>query len=519
MRSEIARIGGNYLRLVIGFGVGLLIVRQLLLYGSDIFNIFTIVTVGAGVGIMLRELLRIALTSHLSRAWSRREEEGGEREFRSVFGQSMTLCALAALAGAALMALVALAIPYLAVEPQNIAAAQTFVAARTAIMICTVAISPLLTMLLVMQKFGRMNLLMTAERVADFLAVLTPLIALAPGIGGADALVVFAVASAALICSLYLFAGWWITRSAPSLLKPTWRWQSSSARKPILLSIGWAFALVLSFNLYLRFDTFFINTHFGVAATIAFGLSVQLIGMVRQASSGIVLGLDAVAAKARFGTRRTDSKSHDADSSEHYGPILVFSSYLQALVSGSIIVALLFTIDRLFDLWVGSRIDDPTILPLARSMSLIMLVGIVAVTLSDAWTNTLNGIGRKSIYVRYTIIVAISNVVILVTLGAFGAITPIGLTIIYSLLLAVAHLVIVPVQYSRETGTKLSTMLAPILRGLIAPSIAAALIYAFIAPSSSNLGLTDVMACLVVIGTAALLDIAIFLCRSTPGKA
>lgn len=471
MRSELARITGNYLRLLVGFAIGLLLVRQLLQYGSDIFNIFTIVTVGAGIGIMLRELLRIALISHLSEAWAKQDEAGGDEHFRQVFGQALAVSAVACGIGLALMAVLALLLPALDIQPENIGAAQWFVAARAVIMTVTVMMSPLLTMVLVMQRFGRMNTLMTLERVSDMAAVLCPMVLLSPGFDGASALIVFGCASAVLTAALYLLAGWRIVRRAPILLRPHWYWGKSAGRRTLMVSILWAFALVLSFNLYLRFDTLFINRHFGASATIAFGLTVQLIGMVRQLTAGIVQGLDAVAARFRFASR--DDAERGAD--DGFGRILSLSNYLQTVISGCAVVMLSVWLDELLQLWVGGRVPDPEVLTLTRSFVLIMLFGIVAIALSDGWTNALNGTGKKQLYIRYTLTLACLNTIILLGLGQLGSVTPMMLAVLFSVLLTIGHLVIVPQVYAHSTGVPLRSLMTPIVRGLPAPTLAGAL--------------------------------------------
>ncbi|UIP07375.1 hypothetical protein LY632_02960 [Erythrobacter sp. SDW2] len=504
MRSEVTRIAGNYLRLMAGFVIGLLLVRQLLNYGSDIFNIFTIVTVGAGVGIMLRELLRIALTSHLSEAWAGRDEAGGHEAFRGVFRQAMALSAVACLVGLALMAMLALALPRLDIAAENIGAARVFVGARAVILAATVLISPLLTMLMVMQRFGRMNTLMTLERVADFIAVLLPLVLLAPGFEGGSALILFGLASAALTSSLYLFAAWRIVREAPELLRPGWSWGALDKRKALTRSILWALALVFSFNLYLRFDTFFINAHFGAAATIAFGLTVQLIGMVRQLTAGIVMGLDAVAAKFRFGAR-------EADRGGGFDRILALSNYLQTIISGSAIVMLSVWLDELLQLWVGGRVPDASVLELTRSLVLVMLFGIAAIALSDGWAGALDGTGKNRLYVRYTATLAAANAAALLVLGQLGLVTPLGLAFLFSGLLAIGHLLIVPQVYAKETGVPVRTLLAPILRGMPAPALSAAVSLTLHDRLAALHPLAAVIISGSIVGLIALADVALYL--------
>lgn len=510
MRSEYARIIGNYLRLLIGFAIGLLMVRQLLHYGADIFNIFTIVTVGAGIGIMLRELLRIALTSHLSKAWAGRGSPDGDQHFREVYGQAMALSAIACLLGLALMAGLALAVAKLDIAAENVGAARAFIASRAAIMAVTVVMSPLLTMVLVLQKFGRMNTLMTLERLSDFLAVLSPLVLLAPGFDGASALAIFALVSAVLTGSLYLYAGWRVVWNAPELLRPTWHWGGRDTRQAIMHSVLWAFALVLSFNLFLRFDTFFINTHFGAMATIAFGLAVQLMGMVRQLTVGIVNGLDAVVARLAF------DHSVDKEARLQGQRILALNSYLQTVLTLAAVMFLTVGARDVLHVWVGDRVHDPHVLTLTASLAAIMLAGVGARSLSEGWMATLNGQGAIGSYVRYTVIVTCLNPLLLLAgAAALGSSLPLqAVAWAFAVLLALSHLAIVPLVYVRETGQNPAALVRPLLRGLVATPVALALALAVSYWAAGTTSLTRMIAIAGAIGFAYGCDILLYAWRS-----
>lgn len=498
MRSQIARISGNYLRLAVGFVVGLLMVRQLLAYGSDIFNIFTIVTVGAGIGIILRELLRIALTPHLARAWANRLDPGGRANFRRVYGQAMLFSALAGLTGLMMMAGLGLTMPRFDIEQANLDAARSFVAARAAILLVTASLAPIFTMLLVMQRFTRMNLLLTSERVLDFVAVLVPVFALAPGTGGAATLVVFSIASAILVCTLYLFAGIATIRAAPGMLRPAWVWRGPEVRKSLLVSLGWALGLVVAFNLYLRFDTLYINLKFGAAATIAFGLAVQMVGMIRQLASGVATGLDAVAAKF--------AHSQDNGTGGEYETIHAFSTYLQSLVSVSALTALVFVVDDLLAIWLAGRDLAPQTLELAANLTLIMMIGATSISMSESTYSTMMGRGEMGRFVPWLLAIVSLNVGLL-TLGSPLFESPAAVAILYSILIFGAHQLAIPLVFAKGVRATYLALVANALRGAIAPVSAGLLIWLAMAYLPFETPLARIVLVVAIIGATVSVDL------------
>ena len=88
---EFRRIFSNYIRMIMTFSMGIIIVRLLLDKSQEIFSIYTLVTVGIGIGVMLKELLRIALVPRLSSAMASKGNE-----FSAIF----TSCFLASIASA-----------------------------------------------------------------------------------------------------------------------------------------------------------------------------------------------------------------------------------------------------------------------------------------------------------------------------------------------------------------------------------------------------------------------------------
>ena len=79
---EVARVLSNNLRMIIGFLVGLYVVKGFLGFGEVAYQIYVLVVLGAGVGIMVRELLRLSLLSYISSSYAQ------GKNFHSVFSFS-----------------------------------------------------------------------------------------------------------------------------------------------------------------------------------------------------------------------------------------------------------------------------------------------------------------------------------------------------------------------------------------------------------------------------------------------
>lgn len=498
LRAQFKRIFGNYTRLALGFVIGIMTVRLLLGFGNDIFNIYTLVTVGAGIGIMLRELLRIALVPRMTELWTK--ERNGE-EFNLAFKQASALCQVSLVGGVILMASLAWLISNLDVNPENVDAARVFVFARMAIMISSVFLAPLFAMQMVEQKFGEANSLMTLERLADFIAVIVAAFLFSGAENGSDSLILFSFFSAFFTITLHIFYARHIMSWSFLPLPLSWP-KIKGIGSEFTTSAFWAFILVLSFNLYLRFDTFFVNIMIGASATIAFGLSAQLLGMVRQLTYGIANGLDAVVANL------THTKSANVDDQKR---VLHLSAYLQSLFTGYSVLFMFLCAEELLELWVGSKIADPNVIPLSAHLSAIMLIGMGARSLSESWMGQLNGLGKIGSYTKITLPITLLNPIILMMAAATLPFVKIEMVAyLFSALLCLSHLVFVPMAVVRETEETAGSLFQPILRGGASLPVAIAIIWFVLMGAQQAEGLIKILIAACVMGVVAAIDLWIY---------
>lgn len=461
-RSEAIRILSTYARLITGFFIGLVLVRQLLSYGIDTFNIYTIVTIGAGVGIMLRELLRIALVPQLSAAYHKANSTTSVT-FANVYTTSYLLSVSAALFGSVLMIILALNLYRFSINETNLVAAKIFIFCRMAIMFITVGLSPLICMLPVKQKFKESNFLLFVERLIDLVAVLTP-VALSSLIDNPP-IVIFGFTGAVLITILYIFVTKRMIQSDPNLSLSLSNISIKSMWKMLGL-LKWAGLLVFSVGLYIRFNTLFVNLTFGAIATASFGIAVQLTGMVRQITNGIVHGLDAVIAKSHAG---------DRSNIDYRSDIIAFASRIQTTVTSFALVYLVFCLDDLLLIWLGGSVTQNELISLAAILTKIMLVGLTIKAISEVWMNDLNGTMDIDRYVRFLVPIAILNPIILIGIHTIDPtlLSPKAVTYIYTLLMVIAHAIIIPRVYILIRNSDFKRLITPCAKGVVSPILCA----------------------------------------------
>lgn len=452
-RAQIRRIGSNYTRLLLGFLIGLFTVRQLLAYGHEVFNVYTIVTVGAGIGIMLKELMRIAVVPHLSRAI-----HSGAEDFGRVYATCTALAGVMVVLGVLLMGLLATFFGEFEVRPDMVPYAQVYIAMRAVMLALGVGLSPLFAMLLVTQRFQQTNTLLTAERAADLAGALAPLAFAAAGLAqDGPALVIFGAATLVALMAVYIVAARYVLSLDPRN-KPRLGMTDRRVLAGILHTLGWSAVLVISVNLYLRFDAFFINLSFGLGGTIAFGICVQLIGFVRQMTNGLISGVDAVFSKlAHAGSGQSEGLSAR--------DLMYFTTFMQALTTFYMVGFLCLCGAEVLRLWLGPTID-PSLIPLTVALLQAMLVGMGVRSISEGWMTAMNGLGQIHLYAPKMLPFALGNPVLLgaiawLSAGRFGIL---WVGIVFSVLHGIAHGIIIPAAYARANDIRLGEMLRPVTR-------------------------------------------------------
>lgn len=492
-RRETIRIASNYLRILATFAMGLIVVRILVGFGEDVFNVFAIIVIGGGVGVMLKELVRIAIVPGLARSLA-----DDQYRFAATYAACQWSALILVALGLGLMAILYGALPYFDISPALLDAARIFVIARAVQMAMTIALAPSLNLLMATQRQGQANVLLTAERCTDLFGAL---VALWWAADSAPAqLTAYALSSTLALAAVYAVAIIHIRRLDPSFRACFGR-TDRAAWGEVTSRLGWTAVVVLSMNLYFRFDTFFVNLTFGAIATVAFGISVQLTGYLRQLTAGLVNGLDAVTAgfsAKSAGTTMSAASLRDA------------SSTLQGLVVSLSVGFLLVAIDDALAVWLGGVSDRAEeILPLAATLTLIMIIGIAARSLTEGWMAIMAGGGHIGAYAKWLLPGALLNPPLVFAavhwLAPDQGVLPVA--IVFVLLQSVVHGVIVTRVAARVLETTVRDLLTPFIMPLLLAVLvtAAAYVLANVLPFEGALpGLLRDLAVFCLGGGAAL---------------
>lgn len=444
--NQLPRLVTNYLRLFTTFIAGLLIVRILLDFSSSVYAIYVLITVGFGVSILIRELLRIALTPWISDILIMEQ-----RASRIHLGHAITLCAIAALVGVAILFSVAGNLKTLGVPRELINETQIFAGARAAQLFVVVSFVPGLILLMLTQRFVLSNLLQSIERIVEVI-VLSSLAEINLGLFGWISCALTVASYLLIFGSVFLY---------DKRFRPLWGpgFRVNSAK--VFSYLGWSAALVVAINLYLRFDTVFISMTAGTIAIVAFGLAVQVTGMLRQLTFGISSGLDAVLSRLLTNHAAPEGRAE----------LIAFSAELQAIIGFSTSGILISCGPALLRVWLGSPAEAP--LDLAYILILALLPGTLIVSFAEVWLTAATANRKLGSYVRVLILLSFANPLILLTYGMVSSSSGIPLVsaILYSALQALAYMVFLPKRMAKIIGTTPLNLMRPYARPFIAISL------------------------------------------------
>lgn len=426
--------------------MGLIIVRILLGKSQEIFSIYTLITVGIGVGIMLKELLRIAMVPRLSAAMS-----GKNTEFQAVFTSSIIASTGLSIFGVIIMLIFLFNIHHFAVTPEQLFPTQVFILCRAFQIFISVTLAPFITLLPVMRKYVFSNIFLTLERAAEFSAILVAMFLI--DTSDTQALIFIGLLGTAFLTILYIFTMFIIIRSDKKFRikfsEKIWPEIQGTTR-----FIGWTAVLVLTVNFFLRFDIIWINISAGVFGTAVFGIVVQSIGMIRQLTYGIIQGLDSAFAFLTFS---------DGNKIAAFKKLLYVSSYLQGVIGFACYGTIVFVGHQLLQIWLGPQAVKSGIVDAAYHLILICGAGILVSSFAEVWTNAMNGKGDISQYAPWLIPGALLNPILLILSTFFLSAVP-SYEIaawLYLLLLFVTNAIFLPRVMSKVYDVTILELFTP----------------------------------------------------------
>lgn len=437
MKSEIRRVGSNYARLFAGALCGLLTTRILVEFGIEVFNLYTLVILGVGVGAMAREYIRATVTPHLAKqATDKADPSAFSKSYSSAFGFS----SISAVFGAVALLVLAANISSFAIGTVTLYSAQLFIIMRAISILATITMTPYVAALPIFGRFEKSNAILFSERLIDVsAAAFTLLLTLYwPEV---DVIICFGLTSTILTYG-YLGAVISGEKAAGGKLVPSIRRMQPILIKKLFVTSGFVLLFVISMNLFIRFDTLYINANYGTVITVAFGVTVQLMGYARQFTAALSNNLDAVIA-----TQHVEST---AESIGQMHKTVQFNTYAQSFFSLMSLSILALNVKEIILLWLGNKMDNPTLLQAAEIFTIIAMIAMSFRAFSESFISSLQGIGRNRGLALTMVISAIANVVILLAFMGVAVTDPPYLLVVllFAVAFCVTHAIAIPLLFS-----------------------------------------------------------------------
>lgn len=494
-RRGILRIGSNYIRLLLTLIIGLIVVRVLVgAIGTEAYGLIALLGSTVGIASIIQWVIQRSMVRELGAAYHTDDPD----HFRGVFNAAVILCASAMLLTATAFAVFWLLIPLFNIKPELVPAARLFLTAVACQCCFAVTVAPFHNMLLVTERMVAFNLWRVVDR-SVYLIAAGVVAATTTGDAARD-IGLYGLLSAAQAVVVLGF-----TSAVVLVIEPWTRPRPSAARGPAfkqLLSVGgWNAGVVLAVDSQRQADALLMNIA-GLFYNALWGISFQLAAYIRMVSSGMTIGLDAVAA-------RLTAKGDDAALRR----LIHHSTRLHGLAAFPPALGMLILADPMLRVWLGSRLEDPdqtiaSALPMVR----VLIVGLTAYAISDGWMFIFYGAGHIKRYAPIILAAALCNPLLALALLYLlpESSAYLGPAISYSTLLLIAHVFLMPMRTVGAMSIRLRDIYLPLIR----PAIAAAAGLAVLLPAAllikqwNLLILGGVLAADVAVTGAAALAIA-----------
>ena len=460
IKAERSRVYSNYARLFASLLVGLLITRLLLGEGNALFGIYTTITVGMGLSVMLTELLRMGFVPELGPHVS-----NGAVIDRKQFGEGLLVAFVislgAAAVGAFFMLLLGLWLLPTETTPELYQASWSFLWIRIVMMLFVVTLTPALTIFLVSSRHSVFNLVMFLEKLSELIGILIPIWLLTDyPVDQADRLVQIGLYVSIFTVFTHLCAAGYAF-ALSSEFRPAWRVLCRTKLNSIMKRIGWSSLQTISMNLYVRADVLIVAAYSGPIGVVALGVALRLMGYVRQATMGLVSGLDAVFANL------SGQQKVEKDGSAVAFRLIYTSTALQASVLFQLLVLLLFLGSNIVEFWIGdvlTGVDRAKSVSEITTLSALLVVGISFRSLSLGWMSAMTGSGNARHFTPWLLPGAAVNVL---TLTTWALVSPDTFSVIvvgwvFLVLQVLTHGVLLPVVSSRSLGISLGDLSRPL---------------------------------------------------------
>ena len=405
------RIFSNYLRMIITFAIGFYLIKRLLAYDIGAYSIYALVVIGFGIGVMIREALRIFLVSRISE-----DLKDSGTHLRDGF----YLCAIGAAFNIGMAIMLALSADLFSLPSGYSDNYIWFVIFRSLGVSVLIYLTPMLNILAYRGEMVKYNVILIVERLLDLLLVEAAILlhdaemnVVSFGYGGA----IYFVASILLYGLLVLF--FTDSKFKRCLLTP--------ARQPSVGRLGSSFKgsllLVLNNAFSMRAPILVINIFIGETASALFAIAIQIAGYVRQGCMGLVTGLDSMFRKKLL---TTEGGIVNAEMNQK---LLIVAFTVMAIS-----VVFVYHVDILLSFLLPNKLEnDSEVILISRVLIVYMMIRMS----TEVWTQLLAAVGGLMQFSYLSILVNSLIVVVIVILAEFDMLNPTIWVAVFILLTAV----------------------------------------------------------------------------------
>ena len=459
-RRGLIRIVANYTRVLTTVLIGVMLVPLLLqATGNDGWALIAFLGSTIGLASMAQQVVRSSLIRELGAAY----HSGRADEFRSTYNAAVAISAVLALLAVGVFAALWAVIPLFQIPDHLIPAARWLVAATGADTIAVLLLAAPFTMYVVTERMVAFNAWLIVNRLCYLIAAAWVVVQGIddPGRG----ITVYALTSSGLAIGALSMAAV-VMMVIDRRLIPAPATITRAALKSVLSVGGWNAAATTATASHIRLAPLIMNLTFnimslpsGLFGNLILGLAIRLTVAVRQLTTGMTGGLDAVSARLSI-TRSAGAVR----------TLMHHSTRLHGLATFPVAIGVVALAEPVLRLWVGDALEDPqTTLPKAIVLIRIMMLGMIARAISDGWIRILYGAGHVRRYAPSILLGGIINPLLAVLL--LGILPPsmryTAVAWAYSGVLIIIHAGLVPLFGAKALQISYGQFFRPLVRPLL----------------------------------------------------
>ncbi len=458
LKRHAVRIAANYIRLVLGFVIGIAMVPILLrAAGEDGFGVIGLLGSATGILFIIREVVNNALTREVGAAY----HEGAE-SFREHYASAIVLSAVVAGVTFVLYLGLIFVLPLLNIPDALMNAARWMIVIQSFEVLFRITTAAPINLLLVQERFVAHNVVHFMRKFAEISTGIAVLLAY-QSMSASAVLILYAIVASSLNILLQILAVGWLIHVDRSAL-PRLRFANRTATARIVRTAKWNVAVACATTLHLRIDVVIMNLLFGIVGTSVMVIGIRLTGYMRQLVFGMTDGLDAVAVRM-----------HHKGGAEAIRPLIRYTTRIHALVVVPAALFLIFFADPIIRVWITRALDDPD--AFVRDTTLViqaLAIGFASRAISDSWMHIMYGAGHVR---RYAPLIAIGAVLNPILGLVFYYVLPQSIAIASiaagtSTVFFFIHFIGLPVVLRRTLGVPIRDAYAPLIRPTLMALIA-----------------------------------------------